>query len=128
MSYGLEQFDSSGNLVMDTSSPVTTLVKVDTVTFTLVPTSAGGSTANYNLPGVTSSQDLEDNYIIQEIGSGGFSLAGSRGSFTITYVSPGVVNFANNNSCRDINGNIRQCTTNDVRQETFNIYAMGKTL
>ena len=127
MSYGLQQFDSSGNLVMDTSNPVTTLVKIDTVSFTLVAASAGGATVNYNLPGVTSSQDLDDNYIIQEIGIG-FSVSDPGGSFTVTYVSPGVINFANNNICRNLNGTIRPCTTSDVRTETFDIYAMGKTL
>jgi len=131
MSYGFQQFDEYGETIIDTSQIVNSLIKIDTVSITLQPSSASGSTypssIQYSLPGVTSQQDLDDNYIIQETPAG-FSLFDNGGSFAIAYVSAGVISFTNNSACYTIFGGARQCSFLDARTETYNVYVVGKAL
>ncbi len=131
MSYGFQQFDEYGETIIDTSQIVNSLIKIDTVSITLQPGSASGSTypssIQYSLPGVTSQQDLDDNYIIQEIPAG-FSLFDNGGSFAKAYVSAGVISFTNNSGCYTIFGDPRPCSFLDARTETYNVYVVGKAL
>jgi len=131
MSYGFQQFDEDGETIIDTSQIVNSLIKIDTVSITLQPISASGSTypssIQYSLPGVTSQQDLDDNYIIEETPAG-FSLFDNGGSFAKAYVSAGVISFTNNSGCYTIFGDPRQCSFLDARTETYNVYVVGKAL
>ena len=132
MSYGFQQFDSSSDLMLDTSTAVTTLVKLDTVTITLFKGETPSDSENYNLTGVTSQQDLDDNYIFAQINGGFWSIvtAGGGGEgHTITYVSPGVIKFTiSNNACYTLFGQPTQCGDFDLISETYEIYTIGKLL
>ena len=130
--YGFQQFDSSSALMLDTSTAVTTLVKLDTVTITLFKGQTPSDSENYNLTGVTSQQDLDDNYIFAQINGGFWTIvtAGGGGeSHIITYVSPGVIKFTiSNNACFTIFGGSATCGDFDLISETYEIYAIGKLL
>ena len=130
--YGFQQFDSSSDLMLDTSTAVTTLVKLDTITITLYKGQSPSDSENYNLTGVTSQQDLDDNYIFAQINGGFWSIvtAGGGGdSHTITYVSTGVIKFTiSNNACYNFFGAPAACTSFDLIAETYDVYAIGKLL
>ena len=130
--YGFQQFDASNDLMLDTSTAVTTLVKLDTVTITLSKGQSPSDSQNYNLTGVTSQQDLEDNYIFAQINGGFWSLVSAGGggeSHIITYVSTGVIKFTiSNNSCYDFFGGPAACGVLDIIAETYEIYTVGKLL
>ena len=130
--YGLQQFDASSNLMLDTSTAVTTLVKLDTVTISLFKGQDPSDSQNYSLTGVTSQQDLDDNYIFAQINGGFWSVVSAGGGgegHIITYVSPGVIKFTvSNNSCYDFFGGSRACGILDIIGETYEIYTIGKLL
>jgi len=129
MAYGYQQYDSNGDEIVNSSTPVLTIVKYDTITITLYKNAAfGNTTYNYSLPGVTSQADLDDNYIIEEAGGGGFSLFVTNSSYGITFVSNGVIQFNGSGGCSDIFGNPGQCTALDVQTKTYNIYTIGETV
>jgi hypothetical protein len=129
--YGYEQYDSSNNLVLDSGTPVATLIKIDNISFYLAPTSSTatpGPYYNYALPGVTSQADLDNNYIFNRISDTGFSIFGGRGTFTWEYVSPGQIRAYYEVACTTLSGEGRPCTSFDSETGTFQIYAIGKAL
>ena len=129
--YGYEQYDSSNNLVLDSGTPVATLIKIDNISFYLAPTSSTaepGPYYNYALPGVTSQADLDNNYIFNRITDTGFSIFGGRGTFTWEYVSPGQVRAYYTVACTTLFGDPRPCTSLDGEQGNFQIYTIGKAL
>lgn len=129
--YGYEQYDSSNNLVLDSGTPVATLIKIDNISFYLAPTSSTatpGPYYNYALPGVTSQADLDNNYIFNRISDTGFSIFGGRGTFTWEYVSPGQIRAYYEVACTTLSGAPRACTSLDSETGTFQIYTIGKAL
>ena len=129
--YGYEQYDSSNNLVLDSGTPVATLIKIDNISFYLAPTSSTatpGPYYNYALPGVTSQADLDNNYIFNRISDTGFSIFGGRGTFTWEYVSPGQIRAYYEVACTTLFGAPRACTSLDSETGTFQIYTIGKAL
>ena len=132
MAYGYKALDDNGDEIIDTTTAVQTLIKYDSIFVSLYRSAAYGATYfDYSLPGVTSQQDLEDNYIIQHIDSGSWNIviAGTYGqTFPITYVSPGVIRFSGGGACFDFFGSPTACTVFDVDGQYFDIYVRGKTL
>jgi hypothetical protein len=132
MAYGFQQQDDAGNIIIDTSTAVQTLIKIDTITVTLYKNASfGATTFDYNLPGLTSQADLEDNYIIAQTNAGEWNLftAGGPGnSFGRSYVSNGVMRFSGGGACYSFFGGNRACTAFDVVEETFDIFVIGKTI
>jgi len=80
MSYGFQQFDASGNLVLDSSAPVKTFVVYEQAKSIYVNAPYSGSTSytDVTVPGVTSQQDLDDNYVFIRRDGGAFSIWGCR--------------------------------------------------
>lgn len=129
MAYGFQQLDSSGNVVVDSSGPVQTITQIVAgLSITLYPSGYGTNTYNYNLTGVTSQTDLEDNYVFSRTDAGGWNVFVEEGNHSITYVSTGVIRFQWAGSCLTIFGAPRACTAYDAIANTFDIYAIGKTL
>lgn len=136
MAYGFQQLDSSGNVIIDTSTTVQTLIKIDSITVTLYRDSSFGATYfDYNLPGVSSQADLDDNYIIAQTNAGEwnlFSAGGPSSSFGRTYISSGVMRFVGGGPCYTLGlfgaSTGRACTALDVVAETFDIFVIGKTI
>ena len=129
MAYGFQCFDSSGNLIADSSAQTNVLMKLDELTITLAPTSAGGSPYIYTLTGVSSALDLRDNYIIGRVSGGGGIIFGGIGSFYIQYHSAGKISFTNNSSCTvTLTGAYRPCTNADSVTNTYHIYSIGKPI
>lgn len=130
--YGYQAFDDNGDEIIDTTTAVQTLIKYDTIYVSLYRDPDYGATYfDYSLPGVTSQQDLEDNYIIQHVDSGSWNLiiAGTYGqTFPITYVSPGVIRFSGGGPCFSFLGDPVACDILDVDHQYFDIYIRGKTL
>jgi len=137
MAYGFKQFDSSGNLIIDTSTAVQTLIKIDSIDVALYRDSQyGANTLNYNLPGVTSQADLEANYIFEQTNAGAwnaFSAFGPTTTFSRTFVSNGVIRFATSTACYSTNfftgqTSSRACNAFDIDSESYDIYVIGKAL
>ena len=129
MAYGFQCFDSSGNLIADSSAQTNVLMKIDEVSITLSPSSAGGSPYIYNLVGVSSAADLRDNYIIGRVAGGGGIVFGGTGNFYIQYHSAGKISFTNNSACTvTFTGAYRQCSYLDAVTNTYEIYTIGKTV
>lgn len=126
MAYGFQCFDSSGNLIADSSAQTNVLMKIDEVSITLSPSSAGGSPYIYNLVGVSSAADLRDNYIIGRVAGGGGVVFGGTGNFYIQYHSAGKISFTNNSACTTLFGAYRACTSADAVTNTYHIYSIGK--
>jgi len=132
MAYGYQTFDANGDEIINTTTAVQTFIKYDSLTVTLFRSSTFGPTyLDYSLPGVSSQQDLDDNYIVQVTNAGNWNVfaAGSYNShFPITYQAPGVIRFSGGGSCTDFFGNPAPCTA--VHQDSFNydIYVKGQTL
>jgi len=102
-------------------------MKIDEVSITLTPSSAGGSPYIYNLVGVSSAADLRDNYIIGRVAGGGGIVFGGTGNFYIQYHSAGKISFTNNSACTvTLTGAYRQCTSADAVTNTYHIYSIGK--
>lgn len=128
MAYGFQCFDSSGNLIADSSAQTNVLMKIDEVSISLAPTSAGGSPYIYNLTGVSSALDLRDNYIIGRVSGGGGIVFGGSGNFYIQYHSAGKISFTNNSQCTTLFGAYRQCTVSDTVTNTYHVYSIGKPI
>jgi len=132
MSYGFAIRASNGDLVADSSLPVGSLIKIDSLTLTLEPSSSQSgvypSSYIYDLPGVSSTADLRDNYIIARATGGGGIGFGGTGNFVITFHSAGKIKFQNNSSCTTLFGAYRQCTYLDAVTNTYEIYTIGKTV
>ena len=135
MAYGFKQFDSSGDLIIDTSTAVQTLIKIDSITISLFrDTQFGANTFDYNLPGLTSQADLEANYIFEQTNAGSwnvFSAGGPDTTFGRTYVSAGVMRFATSTTCYSTGfggPTQRSCTAFDIDSESYDIYVIGKTI
>ena len=136
MAYGFKQFDSSGDLIIDTSTAVQTLIKIDSITVSLFrDTQFGANTFDYNLPGLTSQADLEANYIFEQTNAGSwnvFSAGGPDTTFGRTYVSAGVMRFATSTACYSTGfggqTTSRSCTAFDIDTESYDIYVIGKTI
>ena len=132
MSYGFAIRASNGDLVADSSLPVGSLIKIDSLTLTLEPSSSQSgvypSSYIYDLPGVSSTADLRDNYIIARATGGGGIGFGGTGNFVITFHSAGKIKFQNNSSCTTLSGAYRQCTYLDAVTNTYEIYTIGKTV
>jgi len=127
VAYGFQCFDSSGNLIADSSAQTNVLMKIDEVSITLTPSSAGGSPYIYNLVGVSSAADLRDNYIIGRVAGGGGIVFGGTGNFYIQYHSAGKISFTNNSACTvTLTGAYRPCTSADAVTNTYHIYSIGK--
>jgi|TARA_R110000822_G_scaffold310180_1_gene441752 hypothetical protein len=126
MAYGFEMYDSDGDLAF-THFQTDTMLLVADVTATLYPTGLSGNyvhTAVKSVPGVSSQADLDANYIIAERASWFYGPS----EFTITYHSSGNVLITNDNSCKNLDGTSRDCTTADLKQGQFKIYALGKDI
>ena len=97
MSYGFAIRASNGDLVADSSLPVGSLIKIDSLTLTLEPSSSQSgiypSSYIYDLPGVSSTADLRDNYIVARATGGGGIGFGGTGNFVITFHSAGKIKF-----------------------------------
>ena len=132
MSYGFAIRASNGDLVADSSLPVGSLIKIDSLTLTLEPSSSQSgiypSSYIYDLPGVSSTADLRDNYIVARATGGGGIGFGGTGNFVITFHSAGKIKFENNSSCTTLSGAYRQCTYLDAVTNTYEIYTIGKTV
>lgn len=137
MAYGFKQFDSSGDLIIDTSTAVQTLIKIDSINVALYRDSQfGANTLDYNLPGVTSQADLEANYVFEQTNAGSWNLFSSFGpdtTFGRTFVSNGVIRFSTSTTCYSTNlftgqTTTRNCTNVDIDSESYDIYVIGKTL
>ena len=132
MSYGFAIRASNGDLVADSSLPVGSLIKIDSLTLTLEPSSSQSgvypSSYIYDLPGVSSTADLRDNYIVARAAGGGGIGFGGTGNFVITFHSAGKIKFENNSSCTTLSGAYRQCTYLDAVTNTYEIYTIGKTV
>ena len=126
MAFGYEQFDSSGDLVL-THYQTDTMLLVAEISVSLYPTGLSGSYTSSvvkSCPGVTSQADLEANYVIAERASWFYGPS----EFTITFDSTGNVLITNDNTCKNLDGTSRACTTGDLKTGTFNIYALGKAI
>mgnify|MGYP003683930019 FL=1 len=132
MSYGFAIRASNGDLVADSSLPVGSLIKIDSLTLTLEPSSSQSgvypSSYIYDLPGVSSTADLRDNYIVARATGGGGIGFGGTGNFVISFHSAGKIKFENNSSCTTLSGAYRQCTYLDAVTNTYEIYTIGKTV
>lgn len=132
MSYGFAIRASNGDLVADSSLPVGSLIKIDSLTLTLEPSSSQSgvypSSYIYDLPGVSSTADLRDNYIVARATGGGGIGFGGTGNFVITFHSAGKIKFENNSQCTTLSGAYRQCTYLDAVTNTYEIYTIGKTV
>ena len=140
MAYGFQQFDSSGNLIVDSSASTVMLHKLwDSVTITLYPAPNGGTNygtyyRDYTLTGLTSASDLLNNYIIVRKDTGNlFSIFhNDAADHSITYQSANTVRATYGATCETWSlqtGSVpRQCTTADVQTQTYDIFSIGKTL
>tara|TARA_R110000796_G_scaffold14446_6_gene47271 strand:- start:1607 stop:2011 length:405 start_codon:yes stop_codon:yes gene_type:complete len=134
MAYGLKQFDENGDEMLDTSTAVTSLIKIDTIAiYTYRNASYGPTSVDYSLTGVTSQQDLEDNYILSLSTGGEWNAFSSYyapdGLQVISYVSPGLIRFTSGtSSCYDFWGNPTVCNEFNFDLFTYQIFAVGKTL
>ena len=136
MAYGFQQLDSSGNIIIDTSTAVQTLIKIDSITVTLYRDSSFGATYfDYSLPGVSSQADLDDNYMFAQTNAGEWnvmSAGGPSSSFGRTYISSGVMRFVGGGACYTLGvfggSTARACTNLDIDVENYDIYVIGKTI
>jgi len=130
MAYGFQQLDSSGNVIVDSSAPVQTIAQIATgLSITLYPSNVGANTYDWNgCTGVSSQADLEDNYVFNRTDAGAWNLFTSENNHTITYISTNTVRFTWAGSCRNFWGNAVTCTTYHAVGNTFDVYAIGKTL
>jgi hypothetical protein len=136
MAYGFQQLDSSGNIIIDTSTAVQTLIKIDSITVTLYKNASfGATTFDYSLPGVSSQTDLDDNYVFAQTNAGEWNLftaGGPSSSFGRTYVSSGIMRFSGGGACYTLGvfggSTARACTNLDIVAENYDIYVIGKTI
>jgi len=132
MAYGYQTFDTNGDEIIDTSTAVETLIKYDSIVVSLFRNAAFGATyLDYNLPGVSSQQNLEDDYIVQVTNAGSWNVfvAGSYGQgFPVTYQSPGVIRFTGGGGCTTFFGVPTACTAFDIDSYNYDIYVKGVTL
>lgn len=127
--YGFQVFDSSGNLIIDSSTPVKTFnVYEQGLTVTLFPNNMSGNTFDYTVPGLTSQADLEANYIFIRRDAGAFSFFGSSSSHSVTYQSANTVRFQYTGACTNVFGNPRTCTILDAKSQVFDVVILGKDL
>jgi hypothetical protein len=128
--YGFEQFDSSGNIVVDSREATETFQEIASgLSITLLPPNVGTSTYDWTAClGVTSQQDLEDNYVFERTDGGGWNLFVTENNHTMTYISPGTIRFAWNGACRNFAGLPTTCTAFHATTNVFTVLAIGKTL
>ena len=133
--HGFQHLNDAGTVVVDSTKPTKTVIQIDSdLTITLA--GGGSPVENYSMQtvaGVSSTQDLEDNYIFERVDNGGISqiFSGSNNTFNISYDTnfPGKVKFQYNAVCTSsLNGNPRTCTSTDIVSNTFDIFVVGKTL
>ena len=130
MAYGFQQLDSSGNVIVDSSVPVQTIAQIEAgLSVTLYPSNVGANTYDWNgCTGVSSQADLEDNYVFNRTDAGAWNLFTSENNHTITYISTNTVRFTWAGSCTGFFGGAVTCTTFHAVGNTFDVYAIGKTL
>ena len=134
MAYGFQQLDSSGNVIVDSSAPVQTIAQIEAgLSVTLYPSNvASGSQPNTydwnGCTGVSSQADLEDNYVFNRTDAGAWNLFTSENNHTITYISTNTVRFTWAGSCTGFLGGAVTCTAFHAVSNTFDVYAIGKTL
>jgi hypothetical protein len=129
MAYGFQQLDSAGNVVVDSSAPVQTIMLIEAgLSITLYPSGYGTNTYDYSLTGVTSQTDLDDNYVLSRTDAGGWNAFSEQNTHSVTYVSAGTIRFQWAGTCQTIFGDPRACTSSDAVTNTFDIHAIGKTL
>ena len=132
--YGFQHLNSAGTVVADATKPTKTVLQIDAaVTITLQPpnVSSAGSWTTLAVVGVSSQQDLEDNYIFERTDAGGIiqALSGNDNTFDIDWSSAGYVKFTYNSTvCLDANLNVIPCTSANNISNTFDIFVTGKTL
>lgn len=132
MAYGYQTFDTNGDEIIDTSTSVETLIKYDSIVVSLYRNASFGATyLDYNLPGVSSQSDLENNYILQVTNAGSWNTftAGTYGqSFPTTYQSAGVIRFSGGGGCTGLFGAPAACTAVDIDSYSYDIYVKGQVL
>ena len=128
--FGFEQFDSAGNIVVDSREATETFQEIASgLSITLLPPNVGTSTYDWTeCLGVTSQQDLDDNYVFERTDGGGWTLFVTENNHTTTYISPGTIRFAWNGECRNFAGNPTTCTAFHATTNVFTVLAIGKTL
>tara|TARA_B110000858_G_scaffold11520_1_gene11815 strand:+ start:436 stop:1230 length:795 start_codon:yes stop_codon:yes gene_type:complete len=128
--YGFEQLDSAGNIVVDSREATETFQEIaSALSITLLPPNVGTSTYDWTeCLGVTSQQDLDDNYVFERTDGGGWTLFVTENNHTTTYISPGTIRFAWNGQCRNFAGNPTTCTAFHATTNVFTVLAIGKTL
>jgi len=128
--YGFEQLDSAGNIVVDSREATETFQEIASgLSITLLPPNVGTSTYDWTeCLGVTSQQDLDDNYVFERTDGGGWTLFVTENNHTTTYISPGTIRFAWNGECRNFAGNPTTCTAFHATTNVFTVLAIGKTL
>ena len=128
--FGFEQFDISGNVIVDSTQSVETFQEIASgLSITLLPPNVGTSTYDWTgCLGVTSQQDLDDNYVFERTDGGGWNFFVTENNHTTTYISPGTVRFGWNGECRDFAGNPTTCTAFHATTNVFTVLAIGKTL
>ena len=132
--YGFQQFDGSGNLVLDSSAPVKTFVVYEQAKSIYVNAPYTGSTSytDVTIPGVTSQQDLDDNYVFIRRDGGAFSIWGASTTHGYAYQSANTVRFTWRGTCETFNigggSSSRPCNANDAHTQLFDIIILGKDL
>tara|TARA_R110000822_G_scaffold100995_1_gene226982 strand:+ start:584 stop:1678 length:1095 start_codon:yes stop_codon:yes gene_type:complete len=132
--FGFQQFDSAGNLILDSSAPVKTFVVYEQAKSIYVNAPYSGST-NYTdvtVPGVTSQQDLDDNYVFIRRDGGAFSIWGADTTHGYAYQSTNTVRFTWRGTCETFNigggSSSRACNQFDAHTQLFDIIILGKDL
>jgi hypothetical protein len=132
--YGFQQFDASGNLVIDSSAPVKTFVVYEQGKSIYVNAPYSGSTSytDVTVPGVTSQQDLDDNYVFIRRDGGAFSIWGASTTHGYAYQSANTVRFTWRGTCETFNigggSSSRPCNQFDAHTQLFDIIILGKDL
>ena len=129
--FGFEQYDVSGNVVVDSREATETFLEIATgLSIYLLPPNVGTSTYDWTgCTGVTSQADLDDNYVFERTDGGGWNLFVTEFNHTRTYISPGTVRFTWNGACRNAwTGYPITCTAFHGVTNVFNVLAIGKTL
>ena len=132
--YGFQQFDASSNLVLDSSAPVKTFVVYEQAKSIYVNAPYTGSTSytDVTVPGVTSQQDLDDNYVFIRRDGGAFSIWGASTTHGYAYQSANTVRFTWRGTCETFNigggSSYRACNQFDAHTQLFDIIILGKDL
>ena len=132
--HGFKQFDASGNLVLDSSAAVKTFVVYEQARSIYVNAPYSGSTSytDVTVPGVTSQQDLDDNYVFIRRDGGAFSIWGADTTHGYAYQSANTVRFTWRGTCETFNigggSSCRACNIYDAHTQQFDIIILGKDL